>query len=98
MLGTMAPGLGAIATRFGSLAIGETASATVIALDTQSGEFRLVPEAWTIERAPDTDGRITLSGNATGALGSYKVEIESAGLLLERAVLSYQMGVMTIQR
>jgi imidazolonepropionase-like amidohydrolase len=98
MLGTIAPGLRAIATRFGSLAVGETASATVIALDTQSGTLRLVPEAWTIERAPDNDGHIVLHGNATGTLGNYDVEIESTGGTLERAVLRYQMGVMVMSR
>jgi hypothetical protein len=94
----MAPGLRAIATRFASLTVGESATATVIALDTQSAPFRLVTEQWTIERAPDNDGRLVLNASATGALGNYNVEIESAGGSLERAVLRYQMGVMVIAR
>jgi imidazolonepropionase-like amidohydrolase len=98
ILGTMAPGLGAIATRFGSLAVGESASVTVITLDTQSGDLRLVPEAWSVERAPDNDGHIVLRGSATGALGNYTVEIESDGAVLTHAVLRYQMGVLTIAR
>jgi hypothetical protein len=98
ILGTMAPGLGAIATRFGSLAVGESATVTVITLDTQSGDLRLVPEAWSVERAPDNDGHTVLRGSATGALGNYTVEIESEGAVLTRAVLRYQMGVMTIAR
>jgi hypothetical protein len=98
VLGTMAPGLRAIATRFASLTVGESATATVIALDTQSAPFRLVTEQWTIERAPDNDGRLVLNASATGALGNYNVEIESAGGSLERAVLRYQMGVMVIAR
>jgi imidazolonepropionase-like amidohydrolase len=98
MLGTIAPGLASIATRFDSLAVGESASATVIALDTQSGELRLVPEAWTIERAADNNGRTVLRGTATGALGNYTVEIEAGGGSIERAVLTYQMGVLSIGR
>jgi imidazolonepropionase-like amidohydrolase len=98
ILGTMAPGIGAIATRFGSLGVGESATVTVITLDTQSGDLRLVPEAWSVERAPDNDGHIVLRGSATGALGNYTVEIESDGAVLTRAVLRYQMGVMTIAR
>jgi hypothetical protein len=57
-----------------------------------------VPEEWTIERAPDNEGRLILHASATGALGNYNVEIESASGSLERAVLRYQMGVMVIGR
>ncbi|HUF67945.1 MAG TPA: amidohydrolase family protein, partial [Longimicrobiales bacterium] len=98
ILGTMASGLGAIATRFGSLGVGESATVTVITLDTQSGDLRLVPEAWSVERAPDNNGHIVLRGSATGAVGNYTVEIESDGAVLTHAVLRYQMGVMTIAR